>query len=343
MMTWKYFFWWLNLVGVFLTHRLMAIFCTDAGHFAQPPCIFRHQFFLWRKCGTFRIFRDCNFHAAFDLHFFSQLLLMARSLLKNHLLPSVMLISQCSFGNPILGVDLASGIAITATELEVTDLTHIFETGTWWEPHENQDGVFSTSQDAPKPFHLLCKKSPYCLSNHQVAEIHWADSFDRLPPRCPTTRTLMKGQLEASLKEGYGNAEMYEHTCMYITVYLSIHTHISHCRTLHPSNAPRVPLVLVLVLVVVVVAVQNTLPGLKDLKHGDDWNPTHCKGILRGLKIFRGFSTSQHGDALGIDMGVRSSILSGQSTRIALIELRAILHTTIHFWSPLGVPGHGSS
>ena len=48
----------------------MAIFCTDAGHFAQPPCIFRHQFFLWRKCGTFRIFRDCNFHAAFDLHFF---------------------------------------------------------------------------------------------------------------------------------------------------------------------------------------------------------------------------------------------------------------------------------
>jgi hypothetical protein len=35
--------------------------------------------------------------------------------------------------------------------------------------------------------------------------------------------------------------------------------------------------------------------------------------------------------------------LSGQSTRIALIELRAILHTTIHFWSPLGVPGHGSS
>ena len=84
-----------------MTHRLMAIFCTDAGHFAQPPCIFRHQFFLWRKCGTFRIFRDCNFHAAFDLHFFSQLLLMARSLLKNHLLPSVMLISQCSFGNPI--------------------------------------------------------------------------------------------------------------------------------------------------------------------------------------------------------------------------------------------------
>ena len=100
----------------------------------------------------------------------------------------------------------------------------------------------------------------------------------------------MQGQLEASLKEGYGNAEMYEHTCMYITVYLSIHTHISHCRTLHPSNAPRVPLVLVLVLVVivvvvlllllvlvVVVAAQNTLPGLKDLKHGDDWNPTHCK------------------------------------------------------------------
>ena len=110
----------------------------------------------------------------------------------------------------------------------------------------------------------------------------------------------MKGQLEASLKEGCGNAEMYEHTCMYITVYLSIHTHISHCRTLHPSNAPRVPLVLV----VVVAAVQNTLPGLKDLKHGDDWNPTHCKGILRGLKIFRSYSTSQHGDALGIDMGV---------------------------------------
>ena len=104
----------------------------------------------------------------------------------------------------------------------------------------------------------------------------------------------MQGQLEASLKEGYGNAEMYEHTCMYVTVYLSIHTHTSHCRTSHPGNAPRVPLVLVVVVVVVVivvvvlllllllvlvvvVAAQNTLPGLKDLKHGDDWNPTHCK------------------------------------------------------------------
>jgi hypothetical protein len=101
----------------------------------------------------------------------------------------------------------------------------------------------------------------------------------------------MQGQLEASLKEGYGNAEMYEHTCMYVTVYLSIHTHISHCRTSHPGNAPRVPLVLVVVVIVVVVllllvlvlvlvvvvAAQNTLPGLKDLKHGDDWNPTHCK------------------------------------------------------------------
>ena len=71
-------------------------------HLGQPPGrIFHHQNFLWRKCGTFRIFRDCNFQEAFDLHFFSQLLLMAQSFLNNHLLPSVMLISQCSFGNPI--------------------------------------------------------------------------------------------------------------------------------------------------------------------------------------------------------------------------------------------------
>ena len=251
------------------------------------------------------------------------------------------------------------GIVITTAELEVTDLTHIFETGTWWEPSENQDGIFSTSQDAPKPFHLLCKKSPYCLSNYQVAEIHWADSFDRLPPRWPTTRALMQGQLEASLKEGYGNAEMYEHTCMYVTVYLSIHTHTSHCRTSHPGNAPRVPLVLVVVVVVVivvvvllllvlvlvvVVAAQNTLPGLKDLKHGDDWNPTHCKVSFEVWRYSEVIQPANMVMPWASTWGsVRSSILSGQSTRIALIELRAILHTTIHFWSPLGVPGHGSS
>ena len=70
-------------------------------HLAQPPGrSFRQQNFLWRECGTFRIFRDCNFHTAFDLHFFHNCC-WSQSFFNYHLLPSVMLISQCSFGNPI--------------------------------------------------------------------------------------------------------------------------------------------------------------------------------------------------------------------------------------------------
>ena len=147
-------------------------------------------------------------------------------------------------------------------------------------------------------------------------------------PDTPLQELWCKGSLRPRSRRATGTQKRTNtHACMSQSTYPYIR--ISHI---------WVPLVIVLVFVVVVVvvavavaaaaaaAVQNTLPGLKDLKHGDDWNPTCCKvsfGVWRYSEVIQPANmVMPWASTWG---SVRSSILSGQSTRIALFELRAFL------------------
>ena len=85
-----------------MTHRLMAIFCTDAFYTLRNhlAVVFVSKIFSGENVGPSEYSETAISIRLLILTFFHNYY-WSQSFLTNHLLPSVMLISQCSFGNPI--------------------------------------------------------------------------------------------------------------------------------------------------------------------------------------------------------------------------------------------------